>query len=89
MAQPDADAWRAAMECEKTSLEDMGASEEVDLPPGEWTIGLKLYVPIHVDDGLAITNSFPLYQWFLFILKKKLLIVDLGECSKFLSIIII
>jgi hypothetical protein len=35
MAQPDADAWRAAMECEKTSLEDMGASEEVDLPPGE------------------------------------------------------
>jgi hypothetical protein len=244
MMRPDADAWRAAMEREKKSLEDMGAFEEVDLPPGERTIGLKwvfayktnseganilekarvvaqgysqrpgqfdetyapvakmasvrvlltwaavqdldiyqfdcktaflhakirhpnyarqfpgytlkhpgkvlrilvalyglrqsafefytlltslfldlgmircevdhgvffgkwtsppdssvlmpssgdplvLYVPIHVDDGLAITNSLSLYQWFLFTLKKKLLIVDLGECSKFLSILII
>jgi hypothetical protein len=50
---------------------------------------LVLYIPIHVDDGLAITNSLHLYQWFLTILKKKLLIVDLGECSKFLSIVII
>jgi hypothetical protein len=39
MARPDADAWRAAME--KMSLEDMGAFEEVDLPPGEQIIGLK------------------------------------------------
>ena len=47
---------------------------------------LVLFVPIHVDDGLAITNSLSLYRWFLFTLQKKLLIVDLGECSKFLSI---
>ena len=26
---------------------------------------LVLYVPIHIDDGLAITNSPSLYQWFL------------------------
>jgi Reverse transcriptase (RNA-dependent DNA polymerase) len=221
VTRPDADSWRVAMEREKTSLEEMGAFEEVDLPPGERTIGLKwvyayktnsegvnilekarvvarilltwaavqdleiyqldcktaflhakirhpiyarqfpgyalrnsskvlrilvalyglrqsafefytllmslflsigmvrcevdhgvffgkwssspdpsismptngdqlvLYIPIHVDDGLAITNSLPLYHWFLTTLKKKLLIVDLGECSKFLSILII
>src|ERR1700678_954170 len=41
MARPDADAWTAAMKCEKKSLEDMGAFEEVDLPSGECTIGLK------------------------------------------------
>ena len=41
IARPDAYAWRAAMEREKTSLRDMGAFEEVDLPKGEWTIGLK------------------------------------------------
>ena len=49
---------------------------------------LILYVPIHVNDGLAITNSLLLYQWFLTSLWKNLLIVDLGECSKFLSIVI-
>ena len=49
---------------------------------------LLLYVPIHVDDGLAITNSSALYKWFLATLRKNLLIVDLGECSKFLSLII-
>lgn len=38
---------------------------------------LVLYVPLHVDDGLAITNYPSLYQWFL------------GNCSKFLSILIL
>ena len=50
---------------------------------------LVLYVPLHVDDGLAITNSHSLYAWFLVMLAKRLLIVDLGHCSKFLSILII
>ena len=50
---------------------------------------LVLYVPLHVDDGLAITNSSLLYAWFLKTLAKRLLIVDLGHCSKFLSIVII
>ena len=50
---------------------------------------LVLFVPIHVDDGLGITNSPPLYTWFLTILSKRLHIVDLGPCSKFLSILIL
>ena len=50
---------------------------------------LVLYVPLHIDDGLAITNSHSLYKWFLVTLAKCLHIVDLGECSKFLSILII
>ena len=41
MKQPDADAWCAAMDQERTSLRDMGAFEEVALPKGEQTIGLK------------------------------------------------
>jgi len=50
---------------------------------------LTLIVPIHVDDGLGITNSTQLYLWFLCTLGKNLHIVDLGACSKFLSILII
>ena len=69
---------------------------------GEWTIPpdptvimpsddspLLLYVPLHVDDGLAITNSPTLYVWFLSVLSKRLKIVDLGPCSKFLNIVIL
>ena len=50
---------------------------------------LVLYIPLHVDDGLTITDSHSLYDWFLKTLAHHLLIVDLGQCSKFLSIIII
>ena len=50
---------------------------------------LVLYVPLHVDDGLGITNSSSLYAWFLRVLSQRLHIVDLGSCSKFLSILII
>ena len=69
---------------------------------GEWTTApdlsvvmpadgspLVLYVPLHVDDGLAITNSPSLYAWFLSSLSVRLQIVDLGPCSKFLNILII
>jgi len=41
MARPDAATWRVAMEHEKTSLSEMGAFEEVDLPVGTKAIGLK------------------------------------------------
>ena len=50
---------------------------------------LVLYIPLHVDDGLAITNSTPLYTWFLSVLAKRLHIVDLGPCAKFLNVLII
>jgi hypothetical protein len=59
----------------------------ISMPPNRKP--LVLYAPIHVDDGLVITNSLPLYHWFLSALKKKLQIVDMGTCSKFLSIMII
>lgn len=41
LAWSDTPVWQAAMDCEKASLRDMGAFEEVSLPPGECTIGLK------------------------------------------------
>ena len=50
---------------------------------------LVLYVPLHVDDGLAITNSMPLYTWFLSILSQRLHIVDMGPCAKFLNVLIV
>ena len=50
---------------------------------------LILFVPVHVDDGLGVTNSVSLYAWFLSVLAKRLHIVDLGPCSKFLGIRII
>ena len=62
-------------------------SPEVSLPPDGSR--LILFIPIHVDDGLAITNSQSLYQWFLRCLSERLHIVDLGACSKFLSIVIV
>ena len=46
---------------------------------------LVLYVPVHVDDGLAITNSIPLYAWFLTILGKRIELVDLGPVSLYLG----
>jgi hypothetical protein len=50
---------------------------------------LVLYVPLHVDDGLGITNSPLLYDWFIASLSRRLRIVDLRLCAKFLSIVII
>ena len=58
----------------------------IEMPPSG---PLVLYVPLHVDDGLGITNSCSLYAWFLRVLSRRLHIVDLGICSKFLSILII
>ena len=68
---------------EWTSPPDPSITMPIDGSP------LVLYVPLHVDDGLAITNSSSLYAWFLRTLSKRLLIVDLGPCSKFLSILIL
>ena len=36
---------------------------------------LVLYVPLHVDDGLAITNSLSLYAWFISSLSARLQLV--------------
>ena len=50
---------------------------------------LFLIVPIHVDDGLGVTNSPLLYKWFLTLLSQRLRIIDLGPCTKFLSMVIV
>ena len=65
---------------------DSPPDPSIQMPPSG---PLVLYVPLHVDDGLGITNSASLYAWFLRVLSKRLHIVDLGPCSKFLSILII
>lgn len=44
-----------------------------------------LIIPVHVDDGLAITNSRPLYQWFVEELSHDLEVVDLGAASLYLG----
>ena len=66
---------------EWTSTPDSSVAMPADGSP------LVLYVPLHVDDGLAITNSHLLYLWFLKVLSRRLHIVDLGTSSKFLSIV--
>src|ERR1700678_2067635 len=48
-----------------------------------------LYILLHVDDGLAVTNSPSVYAWFLASLGVRLQVVDLGPCSKFLNILIL
>ncbi|KAJ2932624.1 hypothetical protein H1R20_g4481, partial [Candolleomyces eurysporus] len=47
---------------------------------------LRLLVPIHVDDGLASTNSAELYLWFIRRLKESgIEVVDLGVASMYLA----
>ena len=43
-------------------------------------------IPVHVDDGLIICNSLPLYSWILSELQKSLEIVDMGPASLYLGI---
>lgn len=50
---------------------------------------LELIVPVHVDDGLATTNSIELYQWFLREVCREIEVVDLGPASLYLGICII
>jgi hypothetical protein len=42
---------------------------------------LTLIIPIHVDDGLAICNSLPLYAWFVREISKKIDLVCLGPVT--------
>ena len=45
------------------------------LPSGD---PLFLIIPIHVDDGLAVTNSLPLYEWFVKQISTTIDLVCLG-----------
>ena len=58
MARPDASVWQAAMDCECQSLIEIGVFEEADLPPGEWTIGLKWVYAYKIDaSGMKIPGK--------------------------------
>jgi len=58
IARPDASAWRAAMACEEQSLKEMGAFEEVDLPPGQNTVGLIWVFANKTDaDGVILSGK--------------------------------
>jgi hypothetical protein len=39
---------------------------------------LLLIIPIHVDDGLVVTNSLPLYKWFVLEISKTIEYICLG-----------
>jgi hypothetical protein len=49
---------------------------------------LILIVPVHVDDGLGVTNSIPLYNWFISELCKDIEVVNMGPVSLYLGICI-
>src|SRR5277367_1733664 len=42
-------------------------------------------VPVHVDDGLVVCNSLPLYAWIISELQKTIEIVDMGPASLYLG----
>jgi hypothetical protein len=46
---------------------------------------LLLIIPVHVDDGLAATNSDPLYDWFIDKLGERFELKDLGPASMYLG----
>ena len=50
----------------------------LSIPAPSSTIPLTLIIPIHVDDGLAVSNSLPLYKWFVAEMSKKIDFVCLG-----------
>jgi len=47
---------------------------------------LIMLIPVHVDDGLAATNSPNLWQWLIYELNKSFEISDLGLVALYLGI---
>ena len=91
MKRPDADAWCAAMDREKTSLREMDTFEEVTLPKGEQTIGLKWVFAYKKNaEGTNIFRLFlihcvDLFRTWVVLMRIGLLIrltvaVSLGTC---------
>ena len=65
---------------------------------GTWTVpphssipalssGAPLFaiIPVHVDDGLIVCNSLPLYNWIISELQKTIEIIDMGPASLYLG----
>ena len=47
---------------------------------------LVIFIPVHVDDGLVVTNSLSLYHWILMEMNKQIEVVDQGVVFLYLSI---
>ena len=47
---------------------------------------LYAIIPVHVDDGLIVCNSIPLYSWIISQLQKTIEIIDMGPASLYLGI---
>ena len=50
---------------------------------------LFIIIPVHVDDGLAATNSIPLYSWVIARMNEKFTTIDQGAAALYLGIRIV
>ena len=55
------------------------------VPPLPSGVPLFAIVPVHVDDGLIVCNSLPLYSWIISELQKTIEIIDMGPASLYLG----
>jgi hypothetical protein len=58
------------------------------IPPLPGNAPLYAIIPVHVDDGLIVCNSVPLYSWIISQLQKTIEIIDMGPASLYLGICI-
>jgi hypothetical protein len=56
------------------------------IPPLPDNAPLFAIIPVHVDDGLIVCNSIPLYLWIIARLQQSLEIIDMGPASLYLGI---
>ena len=56
------------------------------IPPLPDNVPLFAIIPVHVDDGLIVCNSIPLYLWIIARLQQSLEIIDMGPASLYLGI---
>jgi hypothetical protein len=56
------------------------------IPPLPGNAPLYAIIPVHVDDGLIVCNSIPLYSWIISQLQKTIEIIDMGPASLYLGI---
>ena len=56
------------------------------IPPLPDVAPLFVIILVHVDDGLIVCNSIPLYSWIILQLQKTIEIIDMGPASLYLGI---
>jgi hypothetical protein len=56
------------------------------IPSLPGNVPLFAIIPVHVDDGLIVCNSIPLYLWIISQLQRTIEIIDMGPASLYLGI---